>query len=165
MMNRRDFSCSLPLHLTVIVKAGKITHSSCKHSSKKGKLSCSVEASAADEAVVDKVFAWLEDYTRKVPPRVTLPLKLPEARFCRTVLENLQEIPFGTTQSYKEIAERSGVPQGARAVGGACGANPILLFIPCHRVVKTSGEMGGFSSGLEIKRLLLSFEELLFGVR
>src|SRR2546427_12333525 len=134
-MNGREFRCELPLHLTVVVKAGKITHTSCIRSTKKGKLSCSVDASEEDKAVAEKVFAWLEDYARKIPPRVSLPLQLPEPRFCRTILKELQKIPFGKTQSYKEIAECAGVPQGARAVGGACGANPILLFIPCHRVI------------------------------
>jgi methylated-DNA-[protein]-cysteine S-methyltransferase len=72
----------------------------------------------------------------------------------------LQKIPFGKTKSYKEIGEEIGAPNGARAVGNACGKNPLLLFIPCHRVIKSDQTLGGFGLGSSIKRTLLSIESV-----
>lgn len=66
----------------------------------------------------------------------------------------LQEIPFGGMHTYGEIAERVGIPKGARAVGGAVGANPVLILIPCHRIIARDG-IGGFSAELWRKRALL----------
>jgi methylated-DNA-[protein]-cysteine S-methyltransferase len=71
-------------------------------------------------------------------------------------------IPFGETRSYGWIARKIGNPGAARAVGGALGANPWLLLVPCHRVIRTDGTIGGFSSGLEWKRYLLKCENLIF---
>lgn len=67
------------------------------------------------------------------------------------------EIPFGKTETYGDTAERAGSPMAFRACGQACGANRILLFIPCHRVVGSSG-LGGFGCGLDLKRWLLNLE-------
>lgn len=77
------------------------------------------------------------------------------------VWEQLQRIPAGKTASYAEVAAAIGQPAATRAVGGACGANPIPLIIPCHRVVQMAGgrrELGGFSGGLDWKRKLLAVE-------
>jgi O-6-methylguanine DNA methyltransferase len=71
----------------------------------------------------------------------------------------MERIPPGGTLSYGEIANRIGKPGGARAVGNACGANPLPLFIPCHRVVAAGGGLGGFSSGTAWKTLLLEREQ------
>ncbi len=78
--------------------------------------------------------------------------------FQRQVWEALKTIPPGKTLSYAELARKIGRPQAARAVGQACGANPIPILIPCHRVVAANGSLGGFSSGLEHKRWLLKHE-------
>lgn len=80
--------------------------------------------------------------------------------FQRRVWNALTEIPYGQTLSYGEIARRIGLPGAARAVGQANGANPIPIVIPCHRVIAADGTIGGFSSGLEIKRQLLSIERI-----
>ena len=80
--------------------------------------------------------------------------------FERAVLESVRGIPRGLTATYSAIAARLGKPKAARAVGNALHHNPIPLFVPCHRVVATSG-LGGFSWGVDIKRKLL----LLEGVR
>jgi O-6-methylguanine DNA methyltransferase len=71
----------------------------------------------------------------------------------------LRRIPLGETRSYQEIAQEVGNPRACRAVGGANRRNPIPLFIPCHRVIKKNGGLGGFSSGAEIKEWLLQFEQ------
>jgi len=83
--------------------------------------------------------------------------KLHGTYFQKTVWEALQKIPRGQTRTYGEIAAAIGRPNAARAVGTACGANPIPLFIPCHRVVAKNG-LGGFVAGLPWKKLLLKEE-------
>lgn len=70
----------------------------------------------------------------------------------------LREIPYGQTRSYGEIARAVGSPKGFRAVGLACNRNPVLLMVPCHRVVGRDGGLTGFACGLEAKRFLLELE-------
>ena len=87
-----------------------------------------------------------------------LPLQFPPASdFRRGVWEAIRRIPFGQTATYQQLAEQMGTPRAARAVGGACAANRLLLAIPCHRVVARGG-LGGFALGLEWKRRLLALE-------
>lgn len=81
----------------------------------------------------------------------------PASEFRYRVWSALREIPFGETVSYSEFAKRIGSPGASRAVGNAVGANPILVMVPCHRVV-ASGGIGGFSAGLDLKRELLRIE-------
>lgn len=81
--------------------------------------------------------------------------------FQRKVWREIEKIPMGKTKTYLEIAKAIGKPGAARAVGSACGANPIPLFVPCHRVVASNGGLGGFSGGLDIKKKLLRLEGVL----
>ena len=74
------------------------------------------------------------------------------------VLQELQRIPYGTTTSYGEIAERIGRPKAVRAVGAANGRNPIPIIIPCHRVIGSSGDLTGFGGGIPTKKALLRLE-------
>ncbi len=74
-----------------------------------------------------------------------------------------RDVAFGCTLTYGELAARLGIPQGARAVGQALGANPLLIVTPCHRILATGGHLGGFSAGLALKRLLLSHERTALG--
>ena len=76
------------------------------------------------------------------------------------VWEELIKIPYGETKSYQEIAEIIGNPNAQRAVGSACNKNPILLIIPCHRVIAKSGKLTGFAYGLDIKKHLLKLENI-----
>ena len=78
--------------------------------------------------------------------------------FQQSVLAALQDIPFGETRSYGEVAVAIGNPKSVRAVGSANGNNPIALIIPCHRVIGSNGSLTGFGGGLETKRFLLEFE-------
>lgn len=78
--------------------------------------------------------------------------------FQRSVWRELCNIPLGQTISYKELAERLGKPKGFRAVASACGKNPVAVLIPCHRVLSSSGGLGGYSLGLERKKALLARE-------
>jgi methylated-DNA-[protein]-cysteine S-methyltransferase len=78
--------------------------------------------------------------------------------FRRRVLQACALIPFGATRTYKDMAIAAGSPTAFRAAGGALGSNPIPIVVPCHRVLASSGGLGGYTGGLERKRLLLSIE-------
>jgi methylated-DNA-[protein]-cysteine S-methyltransferase len=87
-----------------------------------------------------------------------LPLKLNGTEFQMSVLRALQQIPYGETTSYAEIAERIGRPKAVRAVGAANGRNPIPIIVPCHRVIGSHGDLTGFGGGLDTKEALLRLE-------
>jgi methylated-DNA-[protein]-cysteine S-methyltransferase len=87
-----------------------------------------------------------------------LPLAHGGTPFQRTVWAALQEIPYGETITYAELAERIGRPTASRAVGLANGKNPISIIVPCHRVIGSSGDLTGYGGGLARKRHLLDFE-------
>ena len=78
--------------------------------------------------------------------------------FGRQVVERLREIPYGQTRSYAEVAQAVGSPKAVRAVGTACRRNPLPIAIPCHRVVRSDGQLGQYAGGVEAKRLLLGVE-------
>lgn len=78
--------------------------------------------------------------------------------FEKRVWAVLSEIPFGETRSYKWVAEKTGNPAAVRAVGRALSKNPVPLVIPCHRVIESDGSIGGYSSGVDVKRRLLEME-------
>lgn len=100
-------------------------------------------------------FRTLEEWVKRIPA-VEIPAG---TEFQRAVWSELKKIPRGEIRTYGEIASAVGCPNAARAVGSACGANPLPVFIPCHRVVAKQG-LGGFSSGLPWKRLLLAQEDI-----
>jgi AraC family transcriptional regulator of adaptative response/methylated-DNA-[protein]-cysteine methyltransferase len=91
-------------------------------------------------------------------PRLELPLDVHGTTFQWKVWEELRRIPYGSTRSYGEVARRVGRPRGARAVARACATNPVPLVIPCHRVVRGNGHLGGYGLGVERKRALLAKE-------
>ncbi len=78
--------------------------------------------------------------------------------FRQRVQQHLVDIAYGTTQSYKEVATSVGNPQASRAVGSACASNPLPIVLPCHRVLRSDGSLGGYAGGLEAKRILLALE-------
>jgi len=90
------------------------------------------------------------------------PLDLVGTEFQKRVWNALRRVSLGKTKSYGEIAQAIGKPQAVRAVGGACGANPIPVLIPCHRVLAAHGKIGGFGGGLEWKCKLLVREGIKF---
>jgi methylated-DNA-[protein]-cysteine S-methyltransferase len=89
-----------------------------------------------------------------------LPLSAAGTGFQKRVWAALGKIPFGKTLSYGEVAAKIGAPKAARAVGRACGTNPICLIVPCHRVIGANGSLTGFAFGEKIKRQLLEHEGL-----
>lgn len=129
----------------------------------------------------------LEDLAARVSPRVLeAPARLDEARreldlyfegaltefelpldwrlsrdFRRRVLRAIDRIPYGQTRSYMEIATSAGNERAVRAAGSACGSNPIPIVVPCHRVLRTGGALGGYGGGLPMKRALLELEGAL----
>ena len=80
------------------------------------------------------------------------------AGFRSTVLHHLPEIGYGHTASYAAVAKLAGNPKAVRAVGSACATNPLPVVVPCHRVVRSDGAMGGYLGGVEAKRILLTLE-------
>lgn len=89
------------------------------------------------------------------------PLDVAGTEFRKQVWDLLLAIPAGKTRSYGDLAKDLGKAGASRAVGSACGANPIPVLIPCHRVLASSGKLGGFSGGLDWKRRLLKAEGVL----
>jgi AraC family transcriptional regulator of adaptative response/methylated-DNA-[protein]-cysteine methyltransferase len=88
-----------------------------------------------------------------------VPLDIRGTVFQRRVWEALRRIPRGETRTYREIAREIGAPAAVRAVGSACGANPVALVVPCHRAVRTDGGLGGYAWGLGVKKRLLELEK------
>jgi len=93
-----------------------------------------------------------------------LPLILEGTDFQLRVWNTLREIPYGTTVSYLQLAEKIGNPKAVRAVGLANGANPIPIIIPCHRVIGSDGSLTGFGGGLPAKKTLLGLESSQFSL-
>jgi AraC family transcriptional regulator of adaptative response/methylated-DNA-[protein]-cysteine methyltransferase len=113
-----------------------------------------IGAEPAFEATVAQVVAFVE------APRIglDLPLDLRGTTFQQRVWQALRAIPAGRTVGYAELAAQLGMPQGARAVAGACAANPVAIAVPCHRVVRNDGSISGYRWGVERKRALLERE-------
>ncbi|MBI3981856.1 MAG: methylated-DNA--[protein]-cysteine S-methyltransferase [Gemmatimonadetes bacterium] len=102
--------------------------------------------------------ASLRAQVEGLKPSAILPLDVQATAFQLRVWEQLRRIPFGATRTYGEVARRLGRPTATRAVARACASNPAALAIPCHRVVRSDGELGGYRWGIEKKRELLQRE-------
>ena len=90
-----------------------------------------------------------------------LPIRLRGTDFQQKVWTALLDIPYGEIRSYKQIAEAIGIPKGMRAVGMANNRNPLLIVVPCHRVIGANGSMVGYGEGVEMKEFLLRLEKSL----
>ena len=108
------------------------------------------------EGFVDAILSYLEGGGRE--PHLDLPLDIRATAFQRRVWQELQHIPFGETRTYTQVAKAIGDPNAQRAVARACATNPVALVIPCHRVVRADGDLGGYRWGVERKRSLLKQE-------
>lgn len=108
--------------------------------------------------VLEQAVRELEEYFAGQRREFTVPLAPEGTAFQREVWAALEEIPYGTTASYKDIAVRVGKPGAAVAVGQANSRNPIPIIIPCHRVIGANGKMVGYTGGLHIKKALLAVE-------
>ncbi len=106
----------------------------------------------------EQFHSWMHALNRNLAGDQTnldLPLDIRGTAFQRRVWQFLQTIPAGSVRSYAEVAEAIGKPGAARAVGHACATNPVALVVPCHRVLRGDGQLGGYRWGLERKRKLL----------
>lgn len=111
-----------------------------------------------DPTPLRRTMTYLDAYFNGKKPKVRVPAVLTGTPFQLAVWSVLQDIPYGETCSYGEVARQVGKPAAARAVGAAVGQNPIPILIPCHRVVGASGALTGFGGGLGVKRTLLALE-------
>ncbi|MGH7607372.1 MAG: methylated-DNA--[protein]-cysteine S-methyltransferase, partial [Gemmatimonadales bacterium] len=109
-------------------------------------------------AALERWVARLVRYLDGHEPHVDLPLDVRATAFQRRVWRELQRIPRGETRSYTDIARRIGRPAAARAVARACASNPVAVLIPCHRVIREDGDLGGYRWGAARKRALLEQE-------
>lgn len=111
-----------------------------------------------DDPVLDEAKRQLNAYFAGERSTFDLPLHMEGSAFDRAVWQRLLEIPFGQIKTYGQIAAELGKPNASRAVGGACSRNPLLIVVPCHRVVAGTGRLTGFAAGLGMKRTLLALE-------
>lgn len=120
------------------------------------------ELEAEKENEISRLAArQLEEYFRRELTAFKIPLHLIGTGFQVKVWETLQKIPFGEVWSYEKLAREVGNPGAVRAVGNANAKNPIPIIIPCHRVIRKNGELGGYRGGIEIKRWLLEYEGII----
>lgn len=100
----------------------------------------------------------LREYMDGERKSFSIPLKPNGTQFQKKVWNELLKIPYGEVRTYGEIAKAVGCPKGARAVGLACNKNPIIILIPCHRVVGKNGKLTGYVCGIDVKEKFLSLE-------
>lgn len=116
----------------------------------------------APQAVRDALSAWFDGAT---PGFEWLAPNLPGTAFQQAVWQALRHIPRGERITYRMLAARLGRPRAVRAVASAVAANPVLLILPCHRVVGSDGKLHGYAGGVERKRMLLEMEQSSIGGR
>lgn len=114
---------------------------------------------SADAGVGREYADWIQAVMAGAAAAQDVPLDIAGTPFRLRVWQELQRIPYGETISYRELAARSGNESAVRAAGSACGANPVCIVIPCHRVLRSGGGLGGFACGLEVKQRLLDLEQ------
>ncbi|MBO1225679.1 MAG: methylated-DNA--[protein]-cysteine S-methyltransferase [Candidatus Scalindua sediminis] len=112
-----------------------------------------------NDKILANVKKGLLDYFNGCPVRFKVPLDLSiGTQFQRKVWRKVKEIPYGELRSYKWVARSIGSAHASRAVGNAVGQNPVAPIVPCHRVICSDGSLGGYSSGIAIKKRLLNLE-------
>ena len=128
-------------------------------SDQKGIESLSISDVKAEErdSFIDETVKWLDLYFKGIEPDFKPMLSINVSEFKRRVYEIMMDIPFGKVKSYKEIAKEISPKMSAQAVGQACKKNPVILIIPCHRVI-ASDVIGGFAYGSCMKNKLLNHE-------
>ncbi len=110
--------------------------------------------------LIKRAFEEIEEYLNGLRKTFDLPILPKGTPFQKRVWDELLKIPYGKTISYKELARRTGNEKACRAVGMANNKNPIMIIIPCHRVVGSDGSLTGYAGGLEMKQTLLNLENI-----
>jgi methylated-DNA-[protein]-cysteine S-methyltransferase len=105
-----------------------------------------------------KVEKQLQEYFNGQRKAFDVPLGMQGTLFQMAVWDELKQIPFGSTRSYQQIAQKLNNPKAVRAVGSANGRNPISIIVPCHRVIGADGKLSGFAGGVDRKKILLDLE-------
>lgn len=124
------------------------------------KLVENVDKSDSETALIKEIKTQLYEYFSGKRKIFDIKLKTKGTEFQKCVWEELRKISYGKTKSYSEIAVAVGNKNTQRAIGSACNKNPIMIIIPCHRVISKNGELGGFAYGNSIKQKLLKIENL-----
>ncbi len=143
---------------------GKICLCDWKYRSMRPKIDSRIQAGLSaiyqpgKSTVLEQLKTALEQYFRREITEFNLPLLTVGSAFQKTIWKALQQVPYGKTESYGELAKRAGHPEAVRAVGSANGANAISILIPCHRIIGSSGTLGGYAGGLHAKKKLLELE-------
>lgn len=122
------------------------------------KLSGNTFKAGIDTALVRNIKLQLDEYFSGKRQKFDIKINPKGTEFQKKVWNELRKIPYGCTKSYSEIAVATGNPNAQRAVGSACNKNPVMIIIPCHRVISKSGNIGGFAYGNRIKQKLLATE-------
>lgn len=115
-----------------------------------------------ETALISCAASELKEYLAGLRKVFDIPLAIGGTTFQQAVWKALQNIPYGETRSYREIAENIGRPKAWRAVGMANNKNPVPVFVPCHRVIGSEGKLVGYAGGLDIKQQLLGIERHYF---
>lgn len=110
------------------------------------------------DATLTAAATQLDEYFAGSRRDFDLPLGRPDRTFRQHVQRYLGTIPYGHTTTYREVAEAVGTPKAVRAVGTACATNPLPVIVPCHRVLRTDGGLGGYLGGPDAKKFLLALE-------
>ncbi len=150
-----------PILVSVFAKEGQITKVEIELHQDKG-IQWRVIGEREERSLEKKLHNWMQAYIKgAITPPIDLLFAWPSlGNYTQMVLQTLPAIPFGTTNSYDDVAILTGNTYAARAVGNACRKNPFPLMIPCHRVIGSNGKLIGFSSGgLEVKKALIDFEK------
>lgn len=111
-----------------------------------------------EDKLMNQAAEQLKEYLEGKRKKFDLPFQPKGTEFQERVWKELCKVSYGETATYQEIAERIGNEKACRAVGMACGKNPIFIVIPCHRIIGKNGNLTGYAEGLEIKQKLLSLE-------
>ena len=121
----------------------------------------SLEGVEKETSLTKEAYTQLSEYLKGKRKTFDLPFKMRGTQFQLQVWNALLDIPYGETRSYKQIAEAIGNPKAVRAVGMANNRNPLLIIVPCHRVIGKNGSLVGYGEGLEMKEFLLRLEKSL----
>lgn len=122
-----------------------------------------LSSSPQNDALLERTWDAYDNYLQKPEALDLIPVKLGGTVFQQQVWGALQKMPAGSRLTYAKLAEQIGQPTAVRAVASACARNSIALRIPCHRILRSDGGLGGYRWGLALKRRLLSFERSLVG--
>lgn len=119
---------------------------------------CPQQTYQRDDTTLCEWAGVLQRYCNGEETNLDIPLDIQGTSFQHRVWDALLTIPYGETRSYTDVAHLINQPTAVRAVANACGANPVSLIVPCHRVIRSDGTLGGYGSGIERKQALLDME-------